>query len=346
MLRHAGRACALAALLIAPALADEVRLTNGDRLTGTVVDVRDGALSFKSEALGDMKIPMDAVASFATDDPVELHLADGTVVTEPVAASETDGEIRANDDTVPLGDVAAVNPHYGTWSGSVSAGALVTRGNSDTESFNAAIETVRRGKNDRLSLGGSYLYSRQENDDGEDETTADAWRVKGQYDYFLTQRLYPYGRILVEQDRPADVLLRVIPGAGFGYEWYQGPAYFLNTEGGLAWLYEKLDCENDPPGSNSCSDDTISQDSISARLAYHTHWIPRDGLTLFHNLEYFPSLEDAGDFFFNADAGLRVSLFAGLFSELKAEWRHDQTPAPDADRNDFRYVLNLGWAFQ
>ena len=50
--------------------------------------------------------------------------------------------------------------------------------------------------------------------------------------------------------------------------------------------------------------------------------------------------------FFNADAGLRVSLFAGLFSELKAEWRHDQTPAPDAERNDYRYLVNIGWAFQ
>ena len=84
---------------------------------------------------------------------------------------------------------------------------------------------------------------------------------------------------------------------------------------------------------------------MSARLAYGTSWLPREGLTLFHNLEGYPSLEDAGDFFLNADAGLRVAVWEGLFSELKAEWRHDQTPAPDAERNDYRYLFNVGWAF-
>lgn len=68
-------------------------------------------------------------------------------------------------------------------------------------------------------------------------------------------------------------------------------------------------------------------------------------LVLFHDLEYFPSLEDTGDFFLTAGAGVRISLVAGLFSELRLEWRHDQTPAPDAERNDYRYLLNVGWAF-
>ena len=31
--------------------------------------------------------------------------------------------------------------------------------------------------------------------------------------------------------------------------------------------------------------------------------------------------------------------------EVKAELRHDATPAPGADKNDVRYILGLGWKF-
>jgi putative salt-induced outer membrane protein YdiY len=351
--RHAaGCACAALLAVAASVAADEVRLTNGDRVTGTIVRVVDGKMTMKSEVLGDLAIPMKSVATFATDAPVEIHLGDGAVLHQPVAAAE-DGRIRTaggtvvGPQTVPLASIAAVNPAYGHWSGSLSAGALVTRGNSETESFNAAVEAVRRGERDRLSLGASYLYASQKDENGQDQTTADAWRVEGQYDYFVTKRLYPYARMLVERDRPAEVLLRLIPGAGLGYEWLQGPTWFLETEGGLAWRYEELDCENDPPPAPPrCRDRTTTDENVSGRLAYGTKWKPREGLTLFHDLEYFPSFEDAGDFFLDADAGLRVALWAGLFSELKAEWRHDQTPAMDAKRNDFRYLLNVGWSFE
>lgn len=349
---RAGWACALVAVVATSVGADEVRLTNGDRVTGTIGDVRDGKLSIESELLGDLTIPMEDVATFSTDAPVEIHLTDGTVLEQPVAAGE-DGAIRTTEGdaaggrTIPLASVEVVNPRYGTWSGSVSAGAILTRGNTETSTVTASVAAVRRGKRARLSLGGDYLYASQEDDDGDEETTGDAWRVRGQYDYFVTERLYPYARVYVERDRPAEVLLRLIPGAGIGYEWFQGPAYFLHTEAGLAWLYEELDCENDPPpAAPRCTDRTTTDDSVSARLAYGTSWLPREGLTLFHNLEYYPSLEDAGDFFLNADAGLRVAVWEGLFSELKAEWRHDQTPATDAERNDYRYLFNVGWAFE
>ena len=42
---------------------------------------------------------------------------------------------------------------------------------------------------------------------------------------------------------------------------------------------------------------------------------------------------------------MRVALTQRMFSELKAEWRHDQTPAPGKTKDDTRYILSLGWTF-
>jgi hypothetical protein len=334
----------------AGAHADEVRLTNGDRLTGTITRVADGALAISTELVGDLSIPMDKVETFSTDAPIELHLEDGSVVHQAVEAG-VPGEIRTaggevvGAQTIPLTAISAVNPEYDAWSGSISAGALVTRGNSENETLNADVEIVRRGRRDRLTLGANYLTTRQETSDGDEETTADTWTADGKYDFFHTQRFYTYAGARAERDRIAEVLLRFIPSLGVGYQWYQGPNFLFDTEAGLSWVFEELDCENDPPGSGSCTDEIISEDHLAARLAYHGLYHARDGLTLFHNIEYFPSLEDVGDFNVITDAGVRVSLIAGLFAELKGELRHDQTPAPDADRNDWRYLFNVGWAF-
>jgi hypothetical protein len=159
-------------------------------VTGTISHVRDGTLSMKSEVLGDLSIPMDKVATFSTDAAIEIHLTEGAVVTGAVEPGG-DGEIRTAErpEPIALATVSAVNPGWGRWSGSASAGALVTRGNSQTESFNATIDAVRRTARDRLTLGASYLYARQKDENGVAETTTDAWRLRGQYDYFLGKRL-------------------------------------------------------------------------------------------------------------------------------------------------------------
>jgi hypothetical protein len=68
-------------------------------------------------------------------------------------------------------------------------------------------------------------------------------------------------------------------------------------------------------------------------------------VTLFHNFEYLPSFYDISDFNINADAGIRTTLYKNLFTEFKAEWRFDSTPAPGASDSDFRYTLTLGWTF-
>ena len=52
------------------------------------------------------------------------------------------------------------------------------------------------------------------------------------------------------------------------------------------------------------------------------------------------------EFNINFDAGIRATLVKSLFSEIKMEWKHDSEPAEDAERNDQRYILSLGWTFE
>ena len=56
---------------------DRVTLTNGDQLTGAVKTLAGGELILTSPLLGDVTIPLEAIADLQTASPVELLTAGG-----------------------------------------------------------------------------------------------------------------------------------------------------------------------------------------------------------------------------------------------------------------------------
>ena len=52
--------------------------------------------------------------------------------------------------------------------------------------------------------------------------------------------------------------------------------------------------------------------------------------------------DDAGR---DTDAGIHAKLTDRLFTEFKIEYRHDERPAPGAQKDDLRYTLGVGWNF-
>ncbi len=47
----------------------------------------------------------------------------------------------------------------------------------------------------------------------------------------------------------------------------------------------------------------------------------------------------------NGDIGLHTDFTKSLFAEFKIEWKYDSEPAPDRQKNDFRYILSAGYQF-
>ena len=47
----------------------------------------------------------------------------------------------------------------------------------------------------------------------------------------------------------------------------------------------------------------------------------------------------------NADAGIKAKLSQRWFSEFKVQWQRDSTPAPDAVKDDLKFLLGVGYTF-
>lgn len=334
---------ALAALVMASAtaLGGEIVFKNGDRLTGEVTELGGGKLKIKSAIAGDVVVSLADVATFSSDKPIEIKLKDGSVVNQAVTKSETPGTISTvasasgvAGSQLTLDQVATINePKPVTkWTGNIRAGAIFARGNTDSDAFNLAGDAVRRSVDDRFSLNGQYLYGRQRDSDGEKTTSADNWLVQAKYDYFLTKKLYLYGVAKFERDNIADLKLRAQPGAGVGYQWFEGPTANFRTEAGLGVTYEEYKGED-------------SETYLNARFAYAYDRVIVDNVKFIHSLEYLPSLEDLGKYNINADAGIRVKLSDTFFTDFKFEWKFNSEPGPNAAENDLRYILSVGWEF-
>lgn len=329
--------------------ADEVLFKNGDRLTGTVVSADGGKLTIKTAVAGEVKVDMKDVKTFSTDQPLDLRLSNGATLKDKVVPATQPGTVEtagagtiqapgatptapAPSQPVVLADVKKINPPPVAWTGSIRAGGLLTRGNTDSDSINVGADATRRTDDDRTSLAAGYFFGREKVGGQPKETTTNNWFAQGKYDYFFAPKWYAYGLMRIEQDQIADLDLRLTPGVGVGYQWIEEPDFKFSTEAGATWVYESY--------SNDGTDE-----HFAARLAYHVEKKLNDRVALFHNFEYLPSVQDLGDYNFNADAGMRVSLTKKMFSELKAEWRYDSTPAPGKSNDDTRYILSLGWTF-
>jgi hypothetical protein len=138
IVKHAPAWMALSLLLLPWAThADEIRFRNGDRLTGKIVSMEGSKLRIDTALAGEVTVEWQQVATFSSDEPIELRFPDGSIVVGKMAAAE-DGQVQLVESaqlapqTFSLSQTEYVNPPFGEWSGKLIASAALTRGNSHT----------------------------------------------------------------------------------------------------------------------------------------------------------------------------------------------------------------------
>ncbi len=229
---------------VGPARGDEVLFLNGDRLSGTIVKAAGGKLTIKTEGAGEVVVDMSKVKTFSTDAPVVVGVKEQPPESANVGAGpdryvQTAPAPGALPQPVAIADISAINPGPPAWTGSFSLNGLLTSGNSVTEQLGFRGALSKRWPHDRLTFGAEYSFGRQEDPrTGKESTTIDYAMALAKYDHFLTKKFYGYVGTKAERDGVAELELRLAPGTGVGYQWFEGPTLNLSNEAGLVWVYE------------------------------------------------------------------------------------------------------------
>lgn len=328
------------------AVADTLIFKNGDQLSGKIKSLTDGKVVFASDEIGEQTIELNRLRTFSTDEPVEFHLNDGTVIKSRLRSAEENQVILDATDLVParrydFSVIAAINPPpppKPKWTGSFTIGLTSTHGNTFTESANVSFDAKRRSEKDRITLSSLYVASRAEeevNGKKEKVTTEESFTIGGKYDYFFTPKTYGFANGSFKKDHIADLDRRIIAGLGVGHQWIEQDDMNFNTDVGIAERCEQYTTHGV----------TTKSDDLSVQLGYHFDWKINDKFTFIHNLTYYPSFEQFSDYFLNTDAEIRASITENLFASFKAILDYDSTPAEDVGSTDTKYILGAGWKF-
>ncbi len=321
----------------AAARADQVVLKNGDKLDGHILTLLDGKLTINVLGLGDVKVDATQIADLphrrpGRPPPERRHGRPAEARrASPTAASPSQGGLVPNQ-PVTIAQVTQINPPAPAWTGSITAGALLIRGNSDTDSLNLGVNLAHKTDQDAIGITAAYLYGRtKDRTTNVVTTTTENWQAEARYDYNFTKKTYGFLDVQFRKDRIADLDLRFVPSGGLGYKFFDEADFKLSGELGLAWVYEKY------------TNGTPTKEDVSARAAYHVNKKFNDVLSGFHDLEYLQSVERGRNFIVNTDLGVHAQLTKHLFGEAKITLDYDSTPANGALKTDVFYALSVGY---
>ena len=304
----------------APLRADELRLANGDRLTGTVVRLAGGVLTFKT-ANGELQVPWKDVTALTTDHPL--------LVTRTGAEPQLLALRVAGDPADLAGIVAIETPSPAVvWHGGASAGLLATGGNTDVNSLRLDGEVTARTARDRYTA--SALVNRAKNADVE---TARNWSTAFDYNRFLSKRLFADGSLILTNDRFRDLDLRTAVSGGVGYEAWTAPMGTLSVNGGLGYVRENF--ATDPDDSYTALKEAVKLDLLF--LAKR--------LQVFHHHDGYFGVTGHDNLFFRMQNGARVSLVGGLVSTVESDVDYDRSPSPGRVKTDRTFALTFGYRF-
>ncbi len=238
----------------AKAAPDTIIFTNGDQLTGKLVQALGSTVTFHSDMAGDISVSLDKVKELRSSGSFALLQKDQKVVgalVRPGSVKVADGKLSVTSgeqivQTIPVGDLGYLideptfrretNPHpsiwYG-WNGAISAGATIVRATQNATTFNASVALIRTfptvaylPPRNRTLVDLSESYGNQRSPGSIPQTNpplpdqvvkTSIFHADAEQDEYLSRRFYYLGEVAFDHNFSLGLDLDQIYGAGVGY---------------------------------------------------------------------------------------------------------------------------------
>jgi putative salt-induced outer membrane protein YdiY len=369
----------ISSTLASSAIADQVVLDDGSLLKGSIKQVADGKLIIDTAFADEVSIDFSRVSQLSTDNKyvIELNSRDrivgqlnvnangqhtltntafGTINVNPaniksiwatdaakpqVAAVEEEyqqqiEDIKASKDQ----EVAELKESYeqaittlrderdrlrDPWSGSLAMGATGSSGNTKRFGAHGRGELLRETDRERL---GMYLEINYQKEDGEQTVNEKLAGIAMERD--ITRMWFARGTADFEIDDFEELDLRAIATASLGRFFVRNEDLKFKGFAGVGYRYEGY------------SDGTTEKDPTGV-LGYIVDYRMNSHLKLFHDFNFYPSFSSPGkNYLIVTNFGAEMPL-ADEHWKLRTSVRaqHNSMPAPDAERTDTSYQMDL-----
>lgn len=340
--------CLLLLLLLSSSVfADQVVMSNGDRLTGKIIRKDGDSVVIQTESAGTVKIAWSAVERIISDEPLSLTLEDGKVIQGKVQAEENKLKVETTDAqevALSLAEVKVVRTPEEQqafelqqkrlreakitdfWNGTVDAGFSLTSGNSKTQTFTSALNASRETKGNKLSVYTNAL--RVENStSGQPTITAESVWGGARYDMNFEDKWFAYGAGDFEYNLPQKLNIRAVLGTGLGYRAARGDKTDLDWTFGVTNNYENFTGGVQRNSAEGSLGQEIKH-KITPRLKFNQKVI------------FYPNISRMGEFRATFDSTVQNDINNWLGLYVTVGNRYNSRPILQTQRNDF--VLSTG----
>lgn len=321
-------------LLASSAQADTVWLTNGDRITGTIVLLDGGKLLLKTPYAGTLSLDAKQISTLESDQQFTVKQQREDHGSLARLDSTESGQVLVSfadsDAQLPLKDIHQLVPHKPkelisdlVWSGSVHLSADYKRKEKDSDKYDLDLDTQVRHGRWRHLVNADY-----EHETKDDSKTTD--RFTGSYglDYFLTQRWFWKGKGKYTHDRLEDLRRQSTLGTGPGFQFWE------NELGSLA--ASALLNHNSYSFANGSREHFKS---LTGNWDYRRYFMAKT-LEFYYKGEAGLPFTPAVDYTLDNETGLRYKLNSWASLSLRAEW--EKVKSQQGDLNDRRYLMGVG----
>jgi putative salt-induced outer membrane protein YdiY len=335
---------ALALLVCSPfwtqaAASDAVVTTNGDRLTGTILNTGPDYVLLRTPYAGVLRIDRNQVRSLhrGTDlggsEPTETgtETATGGAESKPAepttAATPTPAGADLAASTTAAAATTRSSPYIrdGGWSGRVNFALSDENGNSKKSEIDFDYQLNYTSGWHRLRSFGALEF-----DSNNSDKTKDKWSTFNQYSRLFPSRWYGAAWVTLEHDRFSDLRLRTLGGPAVGYLAFEGDALTLTAEAGPALLLEDFYGQ---PDNNYGG---------AAWFLTYEQLVWNDLLQPYHRQFGFVAVDDDKQLW-QSWTGVRVPLAGGFTGAVEFEYDYDSRPAIEAKTTDTTVRLKLGY---
>lgn len=353
---------------------DVIVFTNGDQLTGKLLEAVDGKVTFHSDVVGDISVKWNAIQSLHTaqhfaviqqGQKVTRKTSNSDVPQGTIAVEHQQIEVTAGTGAAPK-EISTQNAEYvvnqaafdkavnenpswlHNWTGSATAGIALVEATQKSRSFNTAFTATRTIPNvawlpprQRTILDFSDVYGSL-SQPGVPTVKTSVLHAGAEQDWYLSPRLFALATAIFSHDYSQGLDLQQIYGAGLGYTAIKDAEQQLDLKADVH--YERQSFGQTPGFFPPVITPSKNLVGINVGDVYMRKF--GQGMVFNQALTVTPALNQVKAFSALFTAGLLFPVYKhfGFSTGVLDAFLND--PAAGSNRNSFQFTGGVTYTFQ
>ena len=316
--------------------ADRLYFSDGESITGVLVGIGEGKISWESAILGRLQIEQRYVRYIETGSRYDLETTGDEVsncwmyVQGEVQHLHCDEGVQVSADwklVVAAGEAVTEPPPLLTQKGGLVVALEDSSGNSNITKYNVEARSELRFIESRHTLALRY-----QEESAAGQTTRNLWRASYQYDQFFTDRWFATGIAFCEEDEFRQLDERTSAGLGMGYQFLETPYFDLSGKGTLNYVNERFS-----------SGSARERPAFLWNLAFA--WRINDrGMEFFHRHSLMQAFDQGDDFEILSTTGLKYPINGQFSSVVQLDYNFDNLPAESkVEKRDQKWSVGVNY---